>query len=186
MWWPCSSSGASNGGQKEDMKLQCSQLRYKGEHWHISIGAWRLIMAVYSESLGPFLTAALPMKVEASAWTMAADGKTKTLHHQGEFQHQNYKLGSAHDSDHDGIVRVFVGQLFRLNIHTTKFSLYQKCNYAAQFSLYQECNYLFVILLVAGTRACLSWSLPSTTEQQKSVLIGFLYGQLYTGLYLAQ
>jgi len=35
---------------------------------------------------------------------MAANEKTKALQHQGE-----YVFGLAHDSDHKGIVRIFVG-----------------------------------------------------------------------------
>ena len=35
----------------------------------------------------------------------------QSAHHQGEFQHQN---GSMHDSDHNGVVRIFVASLFTL------------------------------------------------------------------------
>ena len=43
---------------------------------------------------------------------MEADGKTNVLiaYHQGEFQHQFFTLRSVHDSDHGGVVRIFVGQ----------------------------------------------------------------------------
>ena len=38
-------------------------------------------------------------------------GETKRLylHHQGEFENQNCTLASLHDSDDDGVVRIFVG-----------------------------------------------------------------------------
>ena len=41
---------------------------------------------------------------------MAATARQKRsyLHHQGEFQHQNCTVGTVHDSDHDGVVRIFV------------------------------------------------------------------------------
>ena len=42
---------------------------------------------------------------------MAAEGKTKAsqLHYQDEFQQQNCTVGSLHDSDHEDLVRTFVG-----------------------------------------------------------------------------
>ena len=41
---------------------------------------------------------------------MAATARQKRsyLHHQGEFQHQNCTVGTVHDSDHDGVVGIFV------------------------------------------------------------------------------
>ena len=49
---------------------------------------------------GPFVRAVLATKVEVSTRTMAADGTTKVLQHQGVFHHQNCTLGSLHDSEH--------------------------------------------------------------------------------------
>ena len=51
------------------------------------------------------------LKVEESARAMAAEGKTKhsQLHYQDEFQQQNCTVGSLHDSDHENLVRTFVG-----------------------------------------------------------------------------
>ena len=42
---------------------------------------------------------------------MAAEGKTKALqlHYQDEFQQQNCTVWSLHDSDHEDLVRTFVG-----------------------------------------------------------------------------
>ena len=44
---------------------------------------------------------------------MVADGTTKALvsHHRGEFQHQNCTVGTVHDSDHEGVVRI-LNELF--------------------------------------------------------------------------
>ena len=41
--------------------------------------------------------------------TMMADGTTKVLYHQGEFQPQNCMVRTVHDSDHDGVVRICAG-----------------------------------------------------------------------------
>ena len=48
---------------------------------------------------------------QTSARAMVGDGKTKVLitPPKGKFQHQKSYFWSAHESDHDGIVRVFVG-----------------------------------------------------------------------------
>jgi len=35
--------------------------------------------------------------------------KRSELHHQGEFLHNYYTFESVYNSDHDGVVRVFVG-----------------------------------------------------------------------------
>ena len=42
---------------------------------------------------------------------MAATARQKRsyLHHQGEFQHNYFDFVSLHHSDHDGLVRIFVG-----------------------------------------------------------------------------
>ena len=41
--------------------------------------------------------------------------KRSYLHHQGAFQHQNCTVGTVHDSDHDGVVRIFVRHSCHLN-----------------------------------------------------------------------
>ena len=84
----------------------------------------------------PFLRTVLPPEVGESARAMAASTarqKRSYLHHQGVFQHQNCTVRTVHDSDHKGVVRIFVGHSYHSN---ELFILY----YAAQFFLYQECN----------------------------------------------
>ena len=51
-----------------------------------------------------------------SGGAMVATARQKRLylHHQGEFQHQNYTLGSLHDSDHEDVVRILVGLSYEL------------------------------------------------------------------------
>ena len=88
-------------------------------------------------------------------WRPTARQKSSYLHHQGEFQHNYFDFVSLHHSDHDGVVRIFVGhsevvkrllfRLFRLDyldyITRHNFSYTRSVIiYAAQFSLYQECN----------------------------------------------
>ena len=59
----------------------------------------------------PFLRTVLPPEVGESARAMAATARQKRLylHHQGEFQHNYFDFVSLHHSDHDGVVRIFVG-----------------------------------------------------------------------------
>ena len=81
----------------------------------------------------------LPPEVGESARVMASTARQKRsyLHHQGEFQHQNCTVGTVHDSDHDGVVRIFV----RHSCHWNElFTLITLIIYAAQFFPYQECN----------------------------------------------
>ena len=61
-------------------------------------------------------------------------GETKALISSppGEFQHNYFDFVSVHHSDHDGVVRIFVGhsEVVKRYLHY----------YAAQFFLYQECK----------------------------------------------
>ena len=68
-------------------------------------------MAVWSESSCALLRTVLPPEVGESARAMAAMARQKRLYlqHQGEFQHQNCTVRTVHDSDHDGVVRIFAG-----------------------------------------------------------------------------
>ena len=96
----------------EDKKLlQRSHLRQHGEFWHVSVSERQRSRPCGQNLRVPFLRTVLPPEVEESARAMAATARQKRsyLHHQGEFQHQNCTLGSLHDSDHDDVVRFFVG-----------------------------------------------------------------------------
>ena len=123
-------------GDREDKKLviQRSQLRQHGEFWHVSVSERQKLRV-------PFLRTVLPPEVGESARAMASTARQKRsyLHHQGEFQLQNCTVGTVHDSDHEGVVRIFVGHSYHSN---ELFILYYiRLDYAAQFFLYQECNY---------------------------------------------
>ena len=153
-------------GDREDKKLviQRSQLRQHGEFWHVSVSERQKLRV-------PFLRTVLPPEVGESARAMASTARQKRsyLHHQGEFQLQNCTVGTVHDSDHEGVVRIFVGHSYHSNelfilyyitlrgylyyiiLHyAAQFFLYQECNYAAQFFLYQECKYCITVITTAA------------------------------------
>ena len=67
---------------------------------------------------------------------MVATARQKRLylHHQGEFQHNYFDFVSLHHSDHDGVVRIFVGHseivkrlLHYLHYITRHNFLYTRC-----------------------------------------------------------
>ena len=99
-------------GDREDTKLviQRSQLRQPGEFWHVSVSERQKLRV-------PLLRTVLPPEVGESARAMASTARQKRsyLHHQGEFQHQNCTVGTVHDSDHEGVVRIFVGHSYHSN-----------------------------------------------------------------------
>ena len=98
--------------QGEDRKLlQRSQLRQHGEFWHVSVSE-RQRSRPWGQTLRvPFLRTVLPPEVDGALeqWRPTARQKRSYLHHQGEFQHNYFDFMSLHDSDHDGVVRIFVG-----------------------------------------------------------------------------
>ena len=101
---------ASNGDQKEDKTLlQHSQLSQHGEYRHVSVSERQRSRPCGQNLRVPFLRTVLPPEVEESARAMAANGETKALYHQGEFQHKYFDFVSLHHSDHGGVVRIFVG-----------------------------------------------------------------------------
>ena len=99
-------------GDREDKKLviQRSQLRQHGEFWHVSVSERQKLRV-------PFLRTVLPPEVGESARAMASTARQKRsyLHHQGEFQLQNCTVGTVHDSDHEGVVRIFVRHSYHSN-----------------------------------------------------------------------
>ena len=55
-------------------------------------------------------------------WRLTTRQKCLYLHHQGEFQHGYYVVVSLLHSDHDGVVRIFVGHSERLLFTRHNFS----------------------------------------------------------------
>ena len=110
-------------GEREDKKLviviQRPQLRQHGEFWQVSVSERQKLRV-------PFLRKVLPLEVGESARAMASTARQRHsyLHHQGEFQHQNCTVGTVHDSDHKGVVRIFVGHSYHSNELFTLIILY--------------------------------------------------------------
>jgi len=139
---------SSYGGQNKDRTLlQHSQHCHKGEFRHVNFSARQQSLRCRHNLRRAFLRATLAMTAGSCAQAMAATGRQKgsLLHHQGEFLHNYYMFVSLHDSDHEGVVRIFValscelwGYLFTLIT----------LDYTAQFFPYQECNvrsFLYVL-----------------------------------------
>ena len=84
-----------------------------------------------------FLRTVLPPEVGESARAMAATARQKHLYlrHQGEFQHNYFDFVSLHHSDHNGVVRIFVGhsEVVKRLLRGTIFP-YQECNEYYSFS----------------------------------------------------
>ena len=100
---------ASNGNQKEDRTLlQHSQLSQHGEFRHISVSERQR-----SRPCGQNLCGASVRLYWQPTSKRAIEQWRPTarlyLHHQGEFLHQNCMVRTVHDSDHDGVVRIFAG-----------------------------------------------------------------------------
>ena len=103
----------------------------------------------------PFLRAVLATKVRAvEQWPPTAQQKPY-LQHQGEFQHKNCTAGSLHDSDHDGVVRIFVGHSLVVNInylvYITRHNFFptRSVTYALVCSLF-TCRYQLKCLFYTG------------------------------------
>ena len=113
---PCGNhalSIASNGGQREDTKLlQHLQLCQHGTFWHVSVSERQRSRPCGQNLRVPLLRTVLPPEVGESARAMATMARQKRLYlrHQGEFQHNYFDFVSLHHSDHDGVVRIFVGR----------------------------------------------------------------------------
>ena len=129
---------------------------------------------MWSGSLWGLRKTVLATNVEESDRAMVSDGTTKALHHQGEFQHQNCTVGTVHDSDHEGVVRIFVRHSYHSN------ELFTLINYAAQFFLYQECNddvlatkKQFNIKITCIVQCCTSCNhlIYSSTDASRSTMI---------------
>ena len=112
---------ASNGDQKTFS--QHSQLRQHGEFRHVTVSERQRSRPCGQNLRVPFHRTVLPPEVEGALeqWRPTARQKRSYLHHQGEFQRNYFDFVSLHHSDHDGVVRIFVGHsevvkrlLFRL------------------------------------------------------------------------
>ena len=119
---------ASNGDEKEDKTLlQHSQLPQHGVFRHVSVSERQRLRLCGQDLCGAFVRL-LATNVEESDRAMAtAQQKRLYLHHQGEFQHQNCTVGTVHDSDHEGVVRIFVRHSYHSN---ELFTLFTRHNFS--------------------------------------------------------
>ena len=149
---------ASNGDEKEDKTLlQHSQLPQHGVFRHGSVSERQRLRLCGQDLCGAFVRLYWQptSKRAIKQWRPTAQQKRLYLHHQGEFQHQNCTVGTVHDSDREGVVRIFVRHSYHLNELITLFtrhnfsytrSVINYIIYAAQFFPYQECNNLLFSL----------------------------------------
>ena len=117
---------------KDKKLLQRSQFRQHGEFWHVSVSERQRSRPCGQNLRVPFLRTVLPPEVGESARAMAATVRQKRLYlrHQGEFQRNYFDFVSLHHSDHDGVVRIFVGHsevvkrlLYYITLRGTIFSI---------------------------------------------------------------
>ena len=109
---------ASNGDQKEDKTLlQHSQLSQHGEFRHVSVSERQRSRPCGQNLRGAFVRLCWQptSKRAIEQWRPTAQQKRLYLHHQGEFQHQNCTVGTVHDSDHEGVVRISVRHSYHSN-----------------------------------------------------------------------
>ena len=107
-----------NGVRREDKNLiQRSQLRQHGEFRHVSVSERQQSQLCGQNLCGAFVRLYwLPTsKGVIEQWRPTAQQKHLYLHHLGEFQHQNCTVGTVHDSDHEGVVRIFVRHSYHSN-----------------------------------------------------------------------
>ena len=90
---------------------------HNGEFWHVSVSERQRSRPCSQNLRVPFLRTVLPPEVGESARAMASMARQKRsyLHHQGEFQHQNCTVGTVHDSDREGVVKIFVRHSYHSN-----------------------------------------------------------------------
>ena len=110
MWQPRSVDREQWRPKGSKTLLQHSQLSQHGEFQHVSVSERQRSRPCGQNLRVPFLRTVLPLEVEERARAMwpTARQKRSYLYHQGEFQHNYFDL-SLHHSNHDGVVRIFVG-----------------------------------------------------------------------------
>ena len=135
-----------NGDQKEDKTLlQHSQLSQHCEFRHVSVSERQRSRPCGQNLRVPFLRTVRychrKLKRALEQWWPMARQKRSYLYHQGEFQHSYFDFVSLHHSDHDGVVRIFVGHSEVVKLLLFVYLDWNRLHYAAQFFPYQECNY---------------------------------------------
>ena len=141
---PCGThaqSIASNGDKKEDKTLlQHSQLPQHGVFQHVSVSERQRLRLCGQDLCGAFVRLYWQptSKREIEQWRPTAQQKRLYLHHHGEFQHQNCTVGTVHDSDHEGVVRIFVRHSYHSNELFTLITLFTWHNFSYTRSVIME------------------------------------------------
>ena len=145
---------ASNGDEKEDKTLlQHSQLPQHGVFRHVSVSERQRLRLCGQDLCGAFVRL-LATNVEESDRAMAtAQQKRLYLHHQGEFQHQNCTVGTVHDSDHEGVVRIFVRHSYHSN---ELFTLFTRHNFSYTRSVITRHNFSPTRSVITGCALALA------------------------------
>ena len=107
-----------NGIRRDDKNLiQRSQLCQHGEFRHVSVSERQRSWLCGQNLCGAFVRLywQSTSKGAIEQWQPTAQQKRLYLHHRGEFQHQNCTVGTVHDSDHEGVVRIFVRHSYHSN-----------------------------------------------------------------------
>ena len=108
---------ASNAMATKRKTRQHSQLSQHGQFWHVSVSERQRSRLCGQNLRVPFLRTVLPPEVGESARAMASTAK-QSAHistTKVEFQRQNCTVGTVHDSDHEGVVRIFVRHSYHSN-----------------------------------------------------------------------
>ena len=102
---------------------------------------------MWSESLWAFVRLYWQQRQRAiEQWRPTAQQKRLYLHHQGEFQHQNCTVGTVHDSDHEGVVRIFVRHSYHSNeLFTLYYITRHNISYTRSVSISNELFTLYYI-----------------------------------------
>ena len=143
--------------QGENRKLlQHSQLSQHGEFWHVSVSERQRSRPGGQTLRVPFLRTVLPPEVGESARAMVATARQKRLylHHQGEFQHNYFDFVSLHHSDHDGVVRIFVGhsEIVKRLLHYLHYITRHNFLYTRSVKLFTRHNFSYTRSVTRGNR----------------------------------
>ena len=146
---------ASNGDEKEDKTLlQHSQLPQHGVFRHVSVRERQRLWLCGQDLCGAFVRLYWQptSKRAIEQWRPTAQQKRLYLHHQGEFQHQNCTVGTVHDSDHEGVLRIFVRHSHHSNELFTLITLFTRHNFSYTSSVITRHNFSYTRSVTRGNR----------------------------------
>ena len=141
-----------------------SQLSQHGEFQHVNVSERQRSRPCGQNLCGAFVRLYWQptSKRAIEQWRPTAQQKRSYLYHQGEFQHNYFDFVSLHHSDHDGVVRIFVG-----HSEIVKRLLFRLINYITRH------NFLYTRSVIYITRHNFSYTrsvMTSIAGQQKHFL----------------